>query len=88
MSDRTRTGDHLDHNQELYQLSYAHQDWLHLKGETGDAPGRTRTCDIRLRRPTLYPAELRGPELSLTAGLTVPEGAVAAYRHFGYQLCA
>ena len=23
-SDRTRTGDHLDHNQELYQLSYAH----------------------------------------------------------------
>ena len=26
VSDRTRTGDHLDHNQELYQLSYAHQD--------------------------------------------------------------
>ena len=25
VSDRTRTGDHLDHNQELYQLSYAHQ---------------------------------------------------------------
>ncbi|MCE3265898.1 MAG: hypothetical protein K0S15_607 [Solirubrobacterales bacterium] len=25
MSDRTRTGDRLDHNQELYQLSYAHQ---------------------------------------------------------------
>ena len=24
VSDRTRTGDHLDHNQELYQLSYAH----------------------------------------------------------------
>ena len=23
--DRTRTGDHLDHNQELYQLSYAHR---------------------------------------------------------------
>src|SRR5262245_62027583 len=23
------------------------------------APGRSRTCDIRLRRPTLYPAELR-----------------------------
>ena len=22
-------------------------------------PGRIRTCDIRLRRPTLYPAELR-----------------------------
>jgi hypothetical protein len=25
VSDRTRTGDRLDHNQELYQLSYAHQ---------------------------------------------------------------
>ena len=25
------------------------------------APGRTRTCDLRLRRPLLYPAELRAP---------------------------
>ena len=25
MSDGTRTRDRLDHNQELYQLSYAHQ---------------------------------------------------------------
>ena len=25
VSDGTRTRDHLDHNQELYQLSYAHQ---------------------------------------------------------------
>jgi hypothetical protein len=25
VSDRTRTGDRLDHNQELYQLSYAHR---------------------------------------------------------------
>jgi hypothetical protein len=25
------------------------------------APGRTRTCDPRLRRPSLYPTELRGP---------------------------
>ena len=23
------------------------------------APGRIRTCDLRLRRPVLYPAELR-----------------------------
>jgi hypothetical protein len=28
-----------------------------------DTPGRTRTCDPRLRRPSLYPAELRGPGL-------------------------
>jgi hypothetical protein len=26
VSDGTRTRDHLDHNQELYQLSYAHHD--------------------------------------------------------------
>src|SRR3954469_346188 len=26
---------------------------------TGGAPGRTRTCDPRLRRPVLYPTELR-----------------------------
>ena len=25
------------------------------------APGRIRTCDLWLRRPTLYPAELRAP---------------------------
>jgi hypothetical protein len=24
------------------------------------APGRIRTCDIRIRSPMLYPAELRG----------------------------
>ena len=25
----------------------------------GGAPDRSRTCDLRLRRPTLYPTELR-----------------------------
>ena len=30
-----------------------------LRGHFGGAPGRTRTCDPRLRRPVLYPAELR-----------------------------
>ena len=30
MSDGTRTRDRLDHNQELYQLSYAHQAWPNL----------------------------------------------------------
>ena len=25
----------------------------------GGTPGRIRTCDLRLRRPTLYPTELR-----------------------------
>ena len=30
------------------------------------APGRTRTCDPRLRRPLLYPAELRAPRVQAT----------------------
>ncbi len=29
------------------------------------APGRTRTCNPRLRRPMLYPVELQAPSLSL-----------------------
>src|SRR5690606_4669166 len=38
--------------------------WLQNAGEVrcdleeGGAPDRIRTCDLRLRRPTLYPAEL------------------------------
>ena len=41
MSDGTRTRDRLDHNQELYQLSYAHQDSamrLAARLESGTAP--------------------------------------------------
>ena len=30
MSNGTRTRDHLDHNQELYQLSHTHQDFLQV----------------------------------------------------------
>ncbi len=32
------------------------------------APGRTRTCDRRIRRPLLYPAELRGRGIGMTLG--------------------
>ena len=67
MSDGDRTRDRLDHNQELYQLSYAHREGGKSSGrgrrdETvrANAPGKTRTCDIWLRRPALYPTELRG----------------------------
>ncbi len=35
VSDRTRTGDHLDHNQELYQLSYAHHELGQCSGWSG-----------------------------------------------------
>ena len=31
------------------------------EGLFGCAPGRTRTCDLEIRRLLLYPAELRGP---------------------------
>ena len=32
------------------------------------APGRIRTCDLWLRRPTLYPAELRARAVSVRGG--------------------
>ncbi len=35
--------------------------------EGPDAPSRIRTCDLLLRRESLYPAELSGPEASLRA---------------------
>src|SRR5688572_15970606 len=39
---------------------FAHQKAPLLRGFL-DAPDRIRTCDLRFRRPTLYPAELRAP---------------------------
>ena len=40
---------------------YLRLDWLRPSVQVIlDAPGRTRTCDPRIRSPTLYPAELRG----------------------------
>src|ERR1041384_2077274 len=35
---------------------------------TSGAPGRIRTCDLWLRRPTLYPAELRARNRSPLRG--------------------
>ena len=45
VSDRIRTGDRLDHNQELYQLSYVHRAGSNLAGfdefgEGAEARGR------------------------------------------------
>ncbi len=37
------------------------------------APGRTRTCDPRLRRPVLYPPELRA-HIDVTASVAGPSG--------------
>ena len=54
MADGTRTRDNWNHNPGLYQLSYSHRRTKRL-----GAPDRTRTCNRRLRRPVLYPVELR-----------------------------
>jgi hypothetical protein len=61
VNDGTRTHDDWNHNPGLYQLSYTHHKAIIQTsplGKTG-APGRTRTCNPRLRRPMLYPVELR-----------------------------
>src|SRR3954468_20685738 len=50
------------------------------KRERRFAPGRIRTCGLWLRRPTLYPAELRAhmppdqPPLASTTVMARPEG--------------
>ena len=36
---------------------------LQLMEQVASTPGRIRTCDLRFRRPPLYPAELRGQVL-------------------------
>ena len=42
VSDRIRTGDRLDHNQELYQLSYAHRALFNVTGNQGAEPVSSR----------------------------------------------
>ena len=66
VADGTRTHDNRNHNPGLYQLSYSHHRKTFIdpvrinqhQNQTG-LPDRSRTCDPRLRRPMLYPAELR-----------------------------
>ena len=61
VDDGARTHDHRNHNPGLYQLSYTHHSTKHyyILHRTNGASGRTRTCYPRLRRPMLYPDELR-----------------------------
>jgi hypothetical protein len=40
VSDRIRTGDRLDHNQELYQLSYAHRAASNVAAQGTGCEGR------------------------------------------------
>jgi hypothetical protein len=53
VSDGTRTRDRLDHNQELYQLSYAHQVGRQSSAGRGSLRGRAgqRAGARRLSRP-------------------------------------
>ena len=57
VGDGTRTHDNRNHNPGLYQLSYTHHQ-IFVPVSLG-LPGRIRTSDPRLRRPMLYPTELR-----------------------------
>ena len=61
VGDGARTHDHRNHNPGLYQLSYTHH-CVHLDRLLG-APSRARTCNLRLRRPLLYPIELWAPNV-------------------------
>ena len=38
-----------------------YQNIFQLKTYSSGGPGRIRTCDLRIRSPLLYPAELRAP---------------------------
>ena len=59
VEDGARTRDTRNHNPMLYRLSYIH----HRKSDPIGAPDRNRTCNRRLRRPMLYPVELRAQML-------------------------
>ena len=45
---------------------------LPRESKSTGAPGRTRTCDPRLRRPVLYPTELRAHGLQSTSPCGAP----------------
>ena len=82
VADGNRTRDHRSHNPVLYQLSYSHHCYWAMPPappmcrtaidiaarmlRASGAPGRIRTCDPRLRRPLLYPAELRARSRPVT----------------------
>jgi hypothetical protein len=57
--------------------------------EAGD-PGMTRTCDLRFRKPSLYPAELRDRRPALRADawqLNTRAGGLSPALEFGRKCC-
>jgi hypothetical protein len=88
VDDGTRTHDDRNHNPGLYQLSYVHQNVSSSACRASGAPGRTRTCDPRLRRPVLYPAELRALLSSLPFTSTLSLEMVGAAGFEPATLCS
>ena len=70
VDDGARTHDHRNHNPGLYQLSYAHHynTTFTLYPDDVGTPCRIRTRDLRLRRPLLYPTELRAHVTAVNNG--------------------
>ncbi len=64
VSDRARTGDRLDHNQELYQLSYAH----HVRGQFSGPLARPAVSEA----PVTPAASLGGGARFCSTWLTAP----------------
>ena len=83
MDDGTRTHDDWNHNPGLYQLSYTHHKTVKncsLPVLKIGAPDRNRTCNRRLRRPVLYPVELRAPILHEQVSRSAPLKMVGVER--------
>ena len=47
------------------------------------APGRSRTCDLRIRSPTLYPAELRARQKHLIKAVETADMTVSTIEKWG-----
>ena len=73
VSDGTRTHDRLDHNQELYQLSYAHHGVQNLPANWPDARAASGTACDRPAGALQAVPEPAGQDFCL---ITVPDGEI------------
>jgi hypothetical protein len=78
VSEGTRTPDRLDHNQELYQLSYAHQGFATGKSSGESALVSTLTGELPFRQgEALARGQLGAPRGEGPPGLEQPAGILA-----------
>src|SRR5215210_2039627 len=56
-----------------------------MNTRVSSAPDRIRTCDLRFRRPTLYPAELRAPVRPRIATRPGPSPCGAEAERAGFE---